>query len=126
MSVPVLKRGEGKLDVNTKALEMTAHTYRNLMNEKYFPPQQVVFINEIRRCAIDIQRYCWRANNIKVDGNMKRYERRIDLEDQAADLCNDMMMLIETAKKLFHLPGKKTAYWIAEYAKLRTMIRSHG
>ena len=103
---------------------MTVHTYRNLANEKYFPKEQSEFIREMRTCALDIQRLCWRANNIRVDGNPKRYERRTDLQDQAAEFCNDMLMLIETAMKLFHLPWKKTKYWIDEYAKLRKMIRA--
>ena len=124
MSVPVPKRGEGQLDVNTKALTMTVHTYRNLKNEKYFPKEQEVFINEMRKCALDIKRLCWIANNIKVDNIQSRYKRRIDLQDQAAEKCNDMIMLIETAKKLFHLSWKKTAYWIKQYAELRTIIRA--
>lgn len=102
---------------------MTVHTFRNLQNEKYFPKEQEVFINQIRDCALTIQRLCWRANNIKVDNIQTRYQDRMLLQDRAADLCNDMMDLLETAKMLFHLPGRKTAYWIGEYSKLRAMIR---
>ena len=124
MSVPVPKRGKGELEVNTKARALTVHTFRNLQNEKYFPKEQEVFINQMRNCALTIQRLCWRANNIKVEGIQTRYERRIDLEDQAAELCNDMTDLIETAKMMFHLPGRKTSYWIGEYTVLRSMIRN--
>ena len=122
MSVPAPKRGVGELDVNTKALQMTVHTFRNLQNEKYFPKDQEVFINEMRQCALDIQRLCWMANNIKVDDIQSRYERRLDLQDRAAEKCNDMVMLIETAKKLFHLTWRKTAYWIKQYTALRSQI----
>lgn len=124
MSVPVPKRGEGQLDVNTKALAMTVHTFRNLENEKYFPKSQTMFIEEMQKCALDIQRLCWIANNIKVENVPTRYARRIDLQDRAAEKCNDMIMLIETAKKLFHLRWKKTAYWIKQYVELRTAIRA--
>ena len=127
MSVPVPKRGEGELEVNTKARNMTAHTFKNLENEKYFPKGQEVFINRMRECALDIQGKCWIANNIKVDDVKSRYDRRMNLQEEAADKCNEMIMLIETAKQLFHLSGKKTAYWINQYAELRAMIRSwHG
>ena len=123
MSVPVPQRGQGELEVNTKARALTIYTLKILENEKWFPKNQNAFIDMLRNCAIEIQSLCWEANNIKVDGSLKRYERRIDLQDQAAEKCNRMCMLIETAKPLFHLESKRVRYWIKLTTELRSLIR---
>lgn len=88
------KRNEGELEVNTKARVLTVYTLKILENEKWFPKTQIAFITKLQDCVIEIQALCWEANNIKVNGNEARYKRRIDLQDQAAEKCNRMMMLI--------------------------------
>ena len=123
MSVPVPKRNEGELEVNTKARALTVYTLKILENEKWFPKTQIAFITKLQDCAIEIQALCWEANNIKVNGNEERYKRRIDLQDQAAEKCNRMMMLIETAKPLFHLESRRVRYWIDTTRELRNYIR---
>ena len=99
------------------------YTLRILENEKWFPQGQKPFIDKLRDCAIEIQALCWEANEIKVNGSMERYLRRIDMQDQAAEKCNRMNMLIETAKPLFHLESKRVRYWIKQTSDLRNMIR---
>ena len=124
MSVPVPQRGHGELEVNSKTRALTVYTLKILENEKWFPREQAAFIAKLQDCAIEIQTLCWDANNIKVDGNPDRYRRRIDHQDQAAEMCNRMMMLIETAKPLFHLESKRVRYWIGMTRDLRNMIRA--
>ena len=124
MSVPVPQRGHGELEVNTKARALTVYTLKILENEKWFPKEQAAFIAKIQDCAIEIQALCWEANSIKVDTSQERYRRRLDKQDQAAEMCNRMMMLIETAKPLFHLTSKRVRYWIGMTKDLRTMIRA--
>lgn len=124
MSVPVPQRGHGELEVNSKARALTVYTLKILENEKWFPKEQSAFIAKLQDCTIEIQTLCWDANNIKVDGNPDRYHRRIDHQDQAAEMCNRMMMLIETAKPLFHLESKRVRYWIGMTKDLRSMIRA--
>lgn len=124
MSVPVPKRGHGELEVNTKARVLTVYTLKILENEKWFPKEQIAFITKLQDCAIEIQALCWEANNIKVDGNPDRYSRRLDKQDMAAEMCTRMMMLIETAKPLFHLETKRVRYWVGLTKDLRTMIRA--
>ena len=123
MSVPVPNRGHGELEVNTKARALTVYTLKILENEKWFPKSQVAFITKLQDCAIEIQALCWEANEIKVNGNECRYLRRIDLQDMAAEKCNRMTMLIETAQPLFHLQTKRTRYWINLVVTLRNLIR---
>lgn len=124
MSVPVPQRGHGELEVNSKARALTVYTLKILENEKWFPKEQSAFIAKLQDCTIEIQALCWDANNIKVDGNPDRYRRRIDHQDRAAEMCNRMMMLIETAKPLFHLESERVRYWIGITKDLRTMIRA--
>lgn len=123
MSVPVPNRGQGELEVNTKARALTVYTLKILENEKWFPQTQRKFIEKLQDCVIEIQALCWEANEIKVNGNELRYRRRLDLQDQAAEKCNRMMMLIETAHPLFHLHTKRTRYWINLTVTLRNYIR---
>ena len=124
MSVPVPKRGHGELEVNTKARALTVYTLKILENPKWFPKEQAAFIAKLQDCAIEIQALCWEANNIKVGDSMERYRRRIDKQDQAAEICNRLMMLIETAKPLFHLESRRVRYWIGMTRDLRTLIRA--
>ena len=121
--MPVPNRSEGELEVNTKARALTVYTLKILENEKWFPKTQQAFISKVQDCVIEIQSLCWEANNIKVGSNAERYKRRIDLQDQAAEKCNRLMMLIETAKPLFHLESKRVRYWIKNTKELRNYIR---
>lgn len=124
MSVPVGKRSRGELEVNTKARALTVYTLKILENEKWFPPKQQAYITKLQDCAIEIQALCWEANNIRVDGDNGRYERRIALQDMAAERCNRLQMLIETAKPLFHLESRRVRYWTKMTTELRASIRS--
>jgi len=123
MSVPVPQRGHGELEVNTKARALTVYTLQITENEKWFPQKQQKYIEKLQDCAIEIQALCWEANEIKVNGSMERYKRRIDLQDRAAEKCNRMTMLIETAQPLFHLKTKRAVYWIGMTVSLRNLIR---
>lgn len=110
MSVPVPQRSEGELEVNTKARVLTVYTLKILENEKWFPQSQKAFITKLQDCVIEIQALCWEANNIKVNGDPEKYKRRMNLQNQAAEKCNRMLMLIDTAKPLFHLESKRVRY----------------
>lgn len=123
MSVPSSQRKSGELDVNTKARGLTVYTFQILANPKWFPLNQSTYIGELQRCVLEIQALCWEANNIRVDDDMQRYEYRMELQDRAASKCNRMMMLIETAKPLFHLESRRVRFWIAKAKELRAIIR---
>lgn len=124
MSVPVPKRGEGELAVNTKCRELAVYTLRITENEKWFPKTQRAYIAQLQDCVIEIAALCWEANNIKVNGDAERYLRRVSMQDRAAEKCNRLCMLIEIAKPLFHLESKRVRYWIKLTTDVRSMIRS--
>ena len=77
----------------------------------------------LQTCAIEIQALCWEANNIRVNDSQVEYERRLQLQKEAASKCNRMTMLIETAKPLFHLRSKRVRHWISLTLELRKSIR---
>lgn len=124
MSVPVSQRGHGELEVNTKARQLTVHTFRILANEKHFPKEQIAYIARIQDCCLEIQELCWEANNIRVSGDPDRYIRRIGLQDLAISQCDRMMMLIETAGPLFHLELRRVLYWERMVKELQSLIRA--
>lgn len=124
MAVPVPIRNQGQLEVNTKTLELCAYTLKITANEKNFPKLQDEFIQRIRGAAVDIHCMCWEANNIKVNNSLERYNARLSLQNQAADKCNRLCALIEIAKPLLHLSGKRTRYWIHRTAEVRNLIRA--
>lgn len=117
-------RSHGKLEVNTKAKAFCKHTLQITANKNVFFEGNEEVLEEIRRDAIRIHRYCWIANNIKVENDMERYKKRIGLEQSAIDLCVDMGALIDLSKSLWHLSGKKVKYWNGLLEELKTMISS--
>ncbi|MBQ8707745.1 MAG: hypothetical protein IJ523_06650 [Succinivibrionaceae bacterium] len=123
MSVPVPKRKPGELDVNTLARVLCVYTLRITGNEKNFPPNQASYSEIMRRTALRIHVLCWRANNIKVNGNAKRYRDRIEAQAEAADLCNDLYAMIEVAKPLYHLSSRRCIYWQGLVVNVRNHIR---
>lgn len=124
MSVPVPKRKPGELEVDTLARTLCVYTLRITGNEKTFPQNQASFSELIRRTALQIHTLCWRANNIRVDGNAMRYRARLEAQERAADLCNDLYAMIEVAKPLYHLSSRRCVFWQDQVVKVRGCIRS--
>lgn len=124
MAVPADARGEGRLSVNTQARALAAYTLTITRSEKWFPEDQKDYVQKIRDAALEIYILCWRANNINVGKSWRRYERRLALEADAADLCNGLQAMIELAKPLFHLRSRRARYWVKMVTDLRGQIRN--
>ncbi len=122
VSVPVPQRGHGELEVNTKARDLTAYTFKILANDKWFPKDHEAYIDILQKCVLQIQQLCWDANNIRVDNDATKYSRRLSMQEEAIGYCNRMSMLIETAKSLFHLTNHRVIYWGGMVSDLRKMI----
>lgn len=102
---------------------MAAYTLHITANPKHFDPAHADIVQMIRKLAVGICVKCWRANNIKVNGNERRYTDRIALQEQAADDCNDLCCLIELAQPVFHLSTKRKCYWKHLVEDVRNIIR---
>ena len=122
MSVPKEQRSKGTLNVNIEARRLAVYTMRITANIKWFPADQKDYTDRLRNAAVDIHTLCWLANNIKAD-SAAHIMRRTQLQDRAAEKCNELAALIELAKPLFHLTTKRCYFWIMKTNELRGMIR---
>ena len=110
----------GKLDAQTKAEKLVAHTVHIVSNEKVFDPRYEAINNRIVDCAIGIGADIWEANGIRVTGNgisaaesARRYRARKDLQDQAIREIRTMLYLMGIAKRLNKkLRTRKFEYWV--------------
>ena len=111
MSVPETQRQKGKLEVLTKAKEVTVYSGRILANQKKFDPAYDDFlVNDIKIAAKNIYRYARLANDIRVTGKETALARR-KLQTEAIRACEDMLINIEIAYQLYHLEGKRVEHW---------------
>ena len=129
MAVPESKREENKLQVLLDAQSLAAYTLRICKNPKVFDPEyRDAFTYKITDTSIDIFVRLWTANNILMkpgteNFNDNRRERK-RLQDEAARYCNNMLALIQIAKPLFHLTGKRVRFWGKNIIKVRNLIRA--
>lgn len=127
MSVVKSKQGTPKFDLFDKTSRMAAHTLKITMNPNVFDQDAArEVIEEIRTAAIRIHILCWRANDIKVpeENNRKQLERRMELEYYALKYCTDLKGLINLAKPLYHLSGRKVKYWMKLVLEVQDGIRA--
>lgn len=123
MSVPVNQRTHGKLEACVKAHELCCYTLKITANKKVFTEEyQQALTDKIISTALNIHMLCWTANNILVNsaGDMRR---RLDLQERAAIECNNLLSLMEIAKKIFHLATKRIVYWGGLTIETRNLIR---
>ena len=123
-SVPVERRDTGELNVNTEARRMCAYTLKITANPKTFDTAHKDLIDMIRADAIEICALAWEANEIKVGQNERRYERRISLQEIAADKCNHLCCLIELAQPVFHIETCRKCHWKRKVEDVRNLIRA--
>lgn len=123
MSVPLPMRKPGELELNVKTKDLCVYTLQITANEKIFKEDYKSFTELIRNTALQIHTLCWRANNIVVMGDPYRYRNRLQAQEDAADLCNDMYAMVEIAKPLFHLRSKRVIYWQDKIIGVRNYIR---
>lgn len=66
MSVPRRLRKKSKLKVFVDACDLVEYVLKITANEKVFKPEQSAVTDKIKAAAIDIARFIWCANNIRV------------------------------------------------------------
>lgn len=124
MSVPVNQRGQGKLEVCTKARDLAVYTIQITKNKKVFSEEyQEAITDDIIRTSVSIHMLVWTANNILVDSSGD-LEERIALQEQASRQCNVLLSLIDIAKPLFHLDTRRVMYWGQKVVDVRNLIRA--
>lgn len=124
MTVPVNKRTHGKLEVCTKAHDLCVYTLQITKNKKIFVPEyQDVLTNKIVQLSIEIHTEVWSANNVLVQSSETLKYRR-HFQDSAAIKCNLLLSLIDLAWSVFHLTGKRVAFWAGKVIETRNLIRA--
>ena len=125
MSVIESNRTKSELEVAVKARELTCYTLKITANEKIFLPQyRSALTDTIIQDSIDIYRFIWLANNIRVGNSREKRDRRLQLQLRAKETCNDLLTLIGIAKPLFHLTSKRIEYWIGLIINVRGLIEA--
>ena len=123
MSVNESNRTKSELEASVKARELTCYTLKITSNEKIFLPKyRSALTDQIVQDSINIYRYVWLANNIRVGKNREARDRRLRLQKRAKELCNDLLALIGIAKPLFHLTSKRIEYWTGLTLNVRALI----
>ena len=125
MSVEKSKQGKNKFNLFDKTSRMASHTLRITQNPNTFDPENSrEIVEEIRTAAIRIHILCWRANDIKVPetNNREQITARMKLQYEALRYCTDLKALINLAKPLYHLSGKRVKYWMSMVKEVQILI----
>ena len=124
MTVPVSRRGENKLAAAIAAHELAVYTIKICCNAKVFVPQyQTALTRDIVDTAKNIAKLTMRANNVLAK-TTQLAQMRLRYQHEAANYCNDLLVLIQLAKPVFHLAGKRVKYWGGLVLKARELIRA--
>ena len=124
MSVPAGERGEGKLEVITKALELASYTIMITKNPNVFKPEyNLAITQDLIHIAKEIYVSVWNANNVRVNHDHDKAVTRIRLQKHAALQCNNLLAMIQLAQRIFHLPTKRVKYWAGLTLEVRSYIR---
>lgn len=113
-----------QLEACQKAMELALHTIKICNNKNIFSAEyQEALTNDIIKCAKDIYVYAWNGNNVYVQPGNGRWKEREKLQLVAISKCNELLALINIARRLFHLKGNKVKYWSQMTIDTRGMIR---
>jgi hypothetical protein len=109
----------------TVAAEQLAHYSDQITdNQKNFPPGQgTALVKSLKQWSLEIYMYCYRANYIRVEGRADYMERR-RFQDMAIQRCEDMLPVLQLAKRRYHLSTKRMLYWGGMVIDVRDKIRA--
>ena len=114
-----------QLEACNVAMELAIHTIKICSNKNIFKVEyQDALTNDIINCAKDIYVLTWEANNIYVKaGDRNAWNKREVRQLGAISKCNQLLALINMARRLFHLKGGKVKYWSQLTLNARGIIR---
>ncbi len=124
MSVPQGMRSRSKLEAAIKARELAAHTIRITSNPKKFPVEfRELLGKSYAEVALKIFNSCWAANNIRVT-NRAAWEKRKELQDEAARACVVLLADIDLGAEVYKLPTKRVESWSNMVIETLDLIRA--
>jgi hypothetical protein len=111
MAVPTSERGESKFQVLLDARKLATHTLRITANKKVFTENfDDSLIKDINETAKNIFINASVANSIRVSDNISCMQR-LELQQNAILESVRLILLIQLARSLFHLPARRVRYW---------------
>lgn len=113
-----------QLEAAAKALELAIHTIKICTNINVFDPKyQRALTDSIIACAKRIYLDVWKGNNVYVRPDNGRWPDRERYQLDALSQCTELIGLINLARRLFHLRGKKVRYWTQMTIETSALIR---
>ena len=114
-----------QLEACIKAMDLAIHTIKICSNKNIFKVEfQNALTDDIIKCAKDIYMLTWDANNTYVRiGDKLAWRNREIRQLGAITKCNELIALINIARRLFHLKGNKVKYWSQLTLDTRGLIR---
>lgn len=114
------------LDACTKALDLAIHTVKICSNDKVFPKNfNLDIANKCSSLAVDIYTTVYAANNIYISkDNIRRWPEREELQHKALILCDELISLINIAKRLYKIKSRKYEYWATITIDTRAKIKA--
>lgn len=109
--VPVTNRNN-TLYALDKARDLSAHTIKICSNKNIFTEEYSYLVQKIVDISVNIYLSARRANNIRVVTVTDGSHRRV-YQDVAINECDELLALIDLAKRVFHLRSSKVVYWIS-------------
>lgn len=104
------------------ACDLVEYVLKITANEKVFKPEQSAVTDKVKSAALDIARFIWCANNIRVRQDAALYAERRRLQDMAVTCCRELLFLIDLAWEVMHLSERRAVYWIGKVVGLREEI----
>ena len=107
--------------------DLAIYTIQITENPKVFQTQHQGTTSAIVALAVGIHVKLWTANNIdmRTDADIREgYQDRRNLQNKAKAECTALLAMIDIAKGLYHLSGKRVLKWSNDVKTIRSIIQS--
>ena len=124
MSVPKARRGQGKLEVLTKAIELADYTRPICKAEKIFPKRDRWNLTQrIVNEALEIAMHIRKGNSIRVETEEDFQERRRH-QQQAAESCEWLLTMVDMALRDpdIGVDGRRAEHWTGLVLEVERLI----
>lgn len=122
MSVPKSRRGQGRLEVLTKALDLADYTITVCKNEKNFPKRdRWILTNRIVEAVLDIAENIRRGNTIRVERE-EDFLRRREYQQKATESAEWALTLIDIAYRNLGIETARVEYWTGLVLEVERLI----
>ena len=130
MSVVVGQRNIRNTSFNNKcyavdfALDLAQHTLKICANENIFTSEfKPTVTDRITNTVTNIYLNAFMANKIYVDKDVRKWNERDSRQRAAILQCDELLALINLAKRTFHLRTNKVGYWVKKTVSTRELLK---